>query len=144
MRIEEIMTRAVFTIEPHHHLDEAAHRMHAAAVRHLVVVERGCVVGVLSDRDVERIHGLRHAGIDEKWTVADAMTSRVITAAPETSLRHAAQLLRAHVVDCLPVVEGKELVGIVTTSDLLEVLSRGKDHAPPASPPPEEHGVSRT
>ena len=51
MRIQEIMTKAVFTIEPHSRLDEAAHRMHVASVRHLVVVERGAVVGVLSDRD---------------------------------------------------------------------------------------------
>ena len=70
------------------------------------------------------------------------MTSRVITAAPETTLRHAAMLLRAHVVDCLPILEGKELVGIVTTSDLLEVLSRGGGDE--AAPPPEEPGISRT
>src|SRR5438046_2479094 len=95
MRIQEIMTKAVFTIEPHSRLEEAAHRMHVAAVRHLVVVERGSVVGVLSDRDIERIHALSHPGFADKWTVADAMTSRVITVAPETTLRHAAMLLRA-------------------------------------------------
>jgi acetoin utilization protein AcuB len=51
------------------------------------------------------------------------MTSRVIVASPETTVGDAARLLRGYTIGCVPIVDGKELVGIVTTSDLLDLLA---------------------
>ncbi|CAN5899249.1 hypothetical protein BH11MYX2_BH11MYX2_11170 [soil metagenome] len=55
------------------------------------------------------------------------MTAHVVVAAPETTIKQAANLLRGRVIGCLPVVDGKTLVGIVTTTDLLELIGRGAE-----------------
>jgi acetoin utilization protein AcuB len=55
------------------------------------------------------------------------MTSPVVTARPETTLRQAANLLRGRTIGCLPVLEEGRLLGIVTTTDLLELIGRGAE-----------------
>jgi CBS domain-containing protein len=53
------------------------------------------------------------------------MTAPAVTASPRMSIRQAATRLRGRSIGCLPVVEGGKLVGIVTTTDLLERIGRG-------------------
>ena len=53
------------------------------------------------------------------------MSRDVVTVEPTTTVRQAANLMRGRYLGCLPVVDGGKLVGMVTTSDLLELLGRG-------------------
>jgi CBS domain-containing protein len=53
------------------------------------------------------------------------MAGDVVSAAPDLTVRQAANKLRGRVIGCLPVIDGKKLTGIVTFSDLLELLGRG-------------------
>jgi predicted transcriptional regulator len=55
-------------------------------------------------------------------TVEDVMTSPAVICSPHTTLREAANLLRGRTIDCLPVVEKGRVAGIVTTTDLLELI----------------------
>jgi len=91
-------------------------------IRHLLVLERGDVVGVVSDRDL----GGRAGPGDERQLDA-VMTENVVTAAPETTVRQAANLLRGRTIGCLPIVDGRKAVGIVTTTDLLDLIGRGSE-----------------
>lgn len=96
--------------------------MRARRTHHLVVTEGKNVVGVVSDRDV----GAR--ALDRKaTTVAEVMTSQVKTAPPNATVRQVANLLRGHIIGCLPVVDKGRLVGIVTITDLLDLLGRGAE-----------------
>lgn len=138
-RLADIMTRTVASIEPDSTLEEAYERMRAAGIRHLVVMKAGRVAGVLSERDVHRARGAGYATGDDVWTVEEVMSGHVVVAAPETTAREAATMLRGHSIGCLPVMEGKELVGIVTTADLLDLLAAAKLHGRlPAEPVEEE------
>ncbi len=121
MRVQDIMTTSVRSIPPNLDTAAARHTMKSARVRHLVVVDDGRVIGVLSQRD---LGGTREESLPA-GTVQSVMRSHVVVAAPETSVREAANLLRGHDIGCLPVVEGKKLVGIVTTSDLLRMIGQG-------------------
>jgi acetoin utilization protein AcuB len=90
----------------------------------LVVTGDGGVVGVLSDKDL----GGKHGDLVRKGhLVADLMTEKVVVAAPDTTIREAANLMRGHIVDCLPVVDRGKLKGIVTALDLLELIGRGAE-----------------
>ena len=60
------------------------------------------------------------------------MTTSVVAVDRNTTVRRAANLMRGRTIGCLPVVERGRLVGILTVSDLLELLGRGVDR--PASP----------
>jgi CBS domain-containing protein len=118
------MSREIKTTRPEASALEARSAMRTSRVRHLVVVDGRDVVGIVSDRDL----GGRLAAGTEGRSVGDLMTKTVVTARPETTIRQAANLLRGHVIGCLVVLDEARPVGIVTTTDLLDLLGRGAEH----------------
>ena len=122
MRVAELMKPRVETVSVGESAELARQRMRQKRIRHLVVTSGRDVVGVVSDRDLEEAGSLRRV-----QTVGEVMTSPVVTARPETTLRQAANLLRGRAIGCLPVLEDGRLVGIVTTTDLLELVGKGAE-----------------
>lgn len=124
MRIGDIMTRSVRAIAPSVDADVAWRQMKDAHIHHLAVMDGGRLLGVLSERD---LGGPRGAAARKGHTAGDLMTSDAVVAAPTTTLRQAANLLRGRAIGCLPVVDGSKLVGILTTTDLLDLIGRGAE-----------------
>jgi len=128
MRVQDVMTPDVRTIAARESAETAFATMKALNVRHLVVRdEDAALVGVVSSHD---LGAPSQEGFRRNHRVADVMSSHVVTADPEMSIRQAANLMRGRSISCLPVVQpGRtpRLVGIVTTSDLLEILGHGVD-----------------
>ncbi|MFZ5468095.1 MAG: CBS domain-containing protein [Myxococcota bacterium] len=126
MRLHEIMTTDVQTASPNDDAEQAFHKMRVQRIRHLVVQEDRRIVGILSQRD---LGGPKGASQRRGTTVGEWMSPAAVTASPTTTVRQAANLLRARTIGCLPVVEGGKLVGIVTLTDLLDLLGRGGEPA---------------
>jgi acetoin utilization protein AcuB len=124
MRIDDIMTKAVRVAAPELDAETAWKRMHDGRMHHLVIMEGDRVTGVLSERD---LGGARGAALRKARTAGDLMTRDAVVVAPSTTLRQAANLLRGRGIGCLPVLDGKRLVGIVTTTDLLDLIGRGAE-----------------
>lgn len=120
MRVQDIMTTTVRSVPPDLDTAAARHTMRAAGVRHLVVMRDERIVGILSQRD---LGGTRDESLPA-GSVEHVMKSRVVVAAPEMQVEEAASLMRDHNIGCLPVVDGKKLVGIVTTADLLAIVGQ--------------------
>ena len=122
MRLVDIMSSPVATIESSESAEAATNLMQERGIQHLVVTEKGKAVGVLSARDLGGPRGvaLRWAG-----TAGEIMTGHIYAASPRTTVQEAANLLRGRAIGCLPVVDGERIVGIVTITDLLDVLARG-------------------
>jgi acetoin utilization protein AcuB len=120
MRVGELMTSRVLTISAGESAEHALALMRARRIHHLVVLQGQEVAGVVSSRDLEAAGTFRQVQV-----VEDVMTSPALTAAPHMTLRQAANLLRGRTIGCLPVTEDGELVGILTTTDLLAALGRG-------------------
>jgi nucleotide-binding universal stress UspA family protein/predicted transcriptional regulator len=115
MRVQDVMTRKVLTVEGDDTVERAGAMMKKAGVHQLVVRgRRGRVAGVIGAAD------LRAA--PESGAVADFMASKLLIVRPGTSLGSAAALMRANSIGSLPVLTGTRLVGIVTVSDMLDVL----------------------
>jgi acetoin utilization protein AcuB len=128
MRLMEIMTTDVQAASPSEDAEKAFQRMRTQRIRHLVVLDGRRVVGVLSERDVG---GARGRALRAGKTVGELMSDQAVTASPTTTVRQAANLLRARTIGCLPIVEdGKP--GIVTLTDLLELLGRQTQLSPTA------------
>jgi acetoin utilization protein AcuB len=126
MRVQDVMTKAVQTVSPATSAEDAWNLMRTRGIHHLVVTESGQVVGVLSDRDMG---GRQGTSVRRDREVADLMTRHVITAEPAMPVRKAANLMRGRSIGCLVVARGRRVAGIVTTSDLLELLGRGIDRS---------------
>ena len=120
MRVREVMTRSVETVSVQDSALDARQRMRSRRVRHLVVMDGRELAGVVSSRDLDAI-GLTPEGL----LIGDLMTSPAVSVAPDATLRQAANLLRGRTIGCLPVMEKGRLVGILTTTDLLELIGRG-------------------
>jgi acetoin utilization protein AcuB/CBS domain-containing protein len=103
-----------------------------------VVLDTGELCGMITQGDIRGADVLRMAGFDP-LAVADAlrrikiyevMSERPLSVTPETSLREAAMLMIEHKIGGLPVVSNSgDVVGIITESDLFEVLVQELDHA---------------
>jgi acetoin utilization protein AcuB len=124
-----VMTKGVQTISPDAAAVDAWELMRRKGIHHLVVTADSKVVGVLSDRD---IGGRSGAGVRAQSRVSDLMSTSVVTIDPHATIRRTANLMRGRTIGCVPVVDGKGLVGIVTVSDLLELLGQGVER--PARP----------
>lgn len=122
MRVRDVMRRSVETVSATASAENAFRLMRTRKVRHLVATKGGEMVGVLSDRDLQALGSFRQV-----QSVEEAMTSPAVTAEPGMTLRQAANLLRGRTIGCLPVVDEGELVGILTTTDLLELIGRGAE-----------------
>jgi len=91
-----------------------ARRLDEPGVESVVVVDDGGVVGIVTESDVV---ALVVEGRDpDSLTADDVLSSPVHTASPGESLVDAAERLRTHGVDVLPVVEDDDLLGVVTTT----------------------------
>lgn len=119
MRLSDIMHTRVVTIGPDESADAAWTRMRRRGIRHLIVLEGSQLVGVISERDLGGRTGTR---LRENRAVRDLMTRRVASAAPDSTLEDAADLMREQLIGSLPVVEDGELVGIVTATDVFDAL----------------------
>jgi len=126
--VGEIMQTRVVTIEPTESAAAAWTRMRRRGIRHLIVTDHEELVGVLSERD---LGGRTGAKLRKGRRVRDLMTRRVLRAEPNTSLRDAADQMRARLIGSLPVVEGERLVGIVTATDVFDAI--GQDGTGPLS-----------
>lgn len=123
MHLSAIMTKFVKTVTFDSPAEDAYHTMNLHDVHHLVVVRGKDVVGVLSQRDLGGKFG---SEATTGRTVAEFMTPDIVTATVDTTVQEAAQMMRGYSIGCLPIMDGDELVGVVTTSDLLELIARNE------------------
>lgn len=117
--ISDVMTPEPATCGPHDTAMDAAKAMREGDFGAVVVAEGGSVRGILTDRDIV-VRGIA-AGKDPGSTeIEEICTGEVTTLAPDDSLDRAVEALRRSHVRRLPVVDGQEVVGIVSIGDLAQ------------------------
>ncbi len=121
--VRDLMTESVRTVTRSSLLGDVRDLMYEGQFRHVPVVEDGELVGLITDRDLARITGSRTRRETEEllWDtpVERVMTRDVETADPDESLREAGERMLEAKYGCLPVVEGRVLVGILTEADFV-------------------------
>jgi CBS domain-containing protein len=122
MRVQDIMTAGVETIGPAESAQAAWQLMKQKGIRHLLVSDGAERVGILSSHDVG---GPKGASVRGGYTVGELMTRGVVSVPPATTVRRAANLMRGRSIGSLIVGSPRRAVGIVTISDLLDLLGRG-------------------
>jgi CBS domain-containing protein len=134
LQVKDVMSREVHTVERNDELGIADALMKQERVRHLPVLdEDGEVCAVVSQRDLFRGALLRALGFGSRAeelmlkqvVVKEAMSSEIQTTAPDTPVADAARLMIERKIGCLPVIENGKLVGIVTETDFVRLVSEG-------------------
>lgn len=130
MRVRDRMTPNPITVEPTTPVAEALRVMEGRKIRRLPVLRDGRLVGIVTLLDLMRVsaspattlsvYELRY--LLDKLTVKEAMTRRVITVPPDAPIEQAALLMREHKIGGLPVVDGEQLVGIITETDIFDAF----------------------
>ena len=132
-RVRDIMSSPAITVSPDTALPAANALMKEKEIRHLPVLEKGRLVGIVSRGDLREASISASINADQyelhfllnKLTVGKLMTRKVRTVAPDALVVDAANLMTEHKIAGLPVVDAEgAVIGIVTESDLLKMLVR--------------------
>jgi CBS domain-containing protein len=113
------MSRDLLTVERGDALGEVAQRMVDRDVGAVLVMEGDALVGILTERDVLRAVA---AGIQDDTIVSDWMTRDPDTMSPDDTTQHAAVLMIHGGFRHMPLVEGDEVVGMLSIRDLMRVV----------------------
>ena len=130
--VTEIMMGSPVTLGPEDTLDLANDVISLGRIRHIPVVDAGRLVGLLSERDLmgaaaSHVFGLKQkskSALLKSVLIRDVMKKRVVTVAPETSIKDAAHLMADKKIGCVPVVSDGAIVGLGTTTDILRYVDR--------------------
>lgn len=117
MFVHQRMTRNPVTVTPKAMLSTAREKMTAGKFRRVPVVQDNVLVGMLTDHDLQQ-----YIGVEERTRIEAAMTETPLTVAPTLTVEEATQLMLKHHISGLPVLESGQLVGIITTSDILKAF----------------------
>ena len=129
MKVKDLMSTKLFTVKPEDMLDKVFFLFNFEAIRHLPVVDKGKVVGVLSDRDLKKIMGPRKKMVTDKVDgtqfivharrVRTIMNRGLTIIGPDEQAADAAAIMAKRKIGCLPVVKKGKLVGMITSTDIL-------------------------
>lgn len=130
MFVSDWMTRKVLTVTPDDYLSDAISLMREQCIKHLPVVKAGKLAGILSDRDIKEYCPSKATALDiyelhyllANTRVKEAMRTKVMTTAPETPVEEAAMLFMDNDIGCLPVLDNRRLVGIISDKDIYHAL----------------------
>ncbi len=127
LRVRDAMTREVITLEPEASAARAWGICREKGIRHIPVVEKDRLVGLVSDRDLRDVSPPREGRDQENtlgWVrVRDIMTKNISVIEPLDTIDHAAREIYDRKIGCLPVVDRGELVGIITSQDMMRTLA---------------------
>jgi CBS domain-containing protein len=115
----EHMSRDLLSVSPGDSLSEVAQRMVDRDVGAVLVMDGGELSGILTERDVLQAVA---AGIEAETVVADWMTRDPETMGPDDTTQHAAVLMIHGGFRHLPLVEGSDVVGMLSIRDLMRVV----------------------
>lgn len=133
MYVGRVMNTYLVTVSPDTTIIKAKDIIDEKKINHLLVVdENENLLGLVSDRDVKKswaspattlsVHELNY--LLTQLTVEMIMSKKIITISSGTTIESAALIMQKNRISALPVMEAEKLVGIITTTDVMEVLLR--------------------
>ncbi|MDX1271017.1 CBS domain-containing protein [Bizionia paragorgiae] len=129
--VASIMTTDIITLNLTDSLETAEELFKNHTIRHIPVVSGDSIIGMLSYTDLLRISFVDAIDEDEKdveaivynmFTIEQVMAKNIISVSSTTLIKEVAELLAKKEFHALPVVDDNKLVGIVTTTDLINYL----------------------
>lgn len=127
--VAQIMTNVLIAVPANKKLSEVSELFKEYNIRHIPVTEGTKLVGVISKNDVSRLgYGVGEVDQDalnalyDTYELKDVMVKQPVTVSSETNIKDVAEILSQQSFHSLPVVDNNDVVGIVTSTDLVKYL----------------------
>ena len=120
--VSEVMTKDVIAIHVDDSLNIVSKTFENHSFHHIPILNQGKLAGILSKEDILRLLSVRAEYSEKEFKlikVKDFMSSTVISISPDDSVGLAADIFMTNDIHALPVVDKDELVGIITSHDLI-------------------------
>lgn len=125
MRVREFMTPGIVTADVTTPVTEAAKIMAVEDVGSVIVTKNDILAGLVTQKDIIAAQ-LLSEGVYHRLTLEDIMSSPVVTIDPDADLTQAIALMHQSGKRHIPVIEGNDIIGIVTSTDVLRVIATMK------------------
>lgn len=123
--VNEVMSKKLLTLDKSTSLQEAAEHMKKLNVGCVIVTEDSKPIGIITERDF--VTKIAAEGRPLFTEIKEVMSSPLITIDPEETIWEASELMKEKLIHKLPVKENDEIVGIITTTDIVKISSVGSD-----------------
>jgi len=129
--VSRIMSTDLITVNLSNNLVDAETLFNKNGIRHIPVVSGENIIGILSLTDLLRVSFVDSYGADERdvdtavysmLSIEQVMAKHLVSVSSTHTIKEVAEVLAKNEFHALPVVDNKKLVGIVTTTDLLNYL----------------------
>jgi len=123
--VNQIMSKNVLTLDRSVSLQEAAEKMKSLKVGCVIILDNKKPVGIITERDF--VTKVAAEGRPLFTEISEVMSSPLITIDPEETIWEASEMMKEKQIHKLPVKENDQIVGIVTTTDIVKISSVGSD-----------------
>ncbi len=122
LTVEDVMVRDIITVDASASAQEAAEIMNKYDIGCLIVVEERKPAGIVTERDMLKRVLLQQRDPRET-SVSDIMSRPLIVSSPKTEIRDAVGVMNERRIKKLPVVEGGNLIGLISLTDVVRSLA---------------------
>ncbi len=130
MNVGKRMSSPVLSVSPDLSVPDALAMMTKEKIRHMPVIEKGKLVGIVTKNDLLNASPSKATSLSiweinyliNKIKVCDVMTKKVLTTTEDATIEEAARVMSDRQISCLPVMRGKDVVGIITETNLFKIF----------------------
>jgi len=123
--VNQVMSKKILTVDKSASLQEAAQNMKKLNVGCVIVIDGTTPLGIITERDF--VTKVAAEGRPLFTEISEVMSSPLITIGPEETIWEASEMMKEKGIHKLPVKENEQIVGIVTTTDIVKISSLGSD-----------------
>ena len=123
--VNQVMSKNVLTAEKSTSLQDAAQKMNQLNVGCVIVTDISKPIGIVTERDF--VTKVAAEGRPLFTEISEVMSSPLITIEPEETIWEASEIMKEKLIHKLPVIEEDQVIGVITTSDIVRISSVGSD-----------------
>ncbi len=123
--VSDIMTKKTVSIDESETIKKAASMMNEAGIGSIIITKDNIPVGILTERDF--VTKIASKEISLSVPVSQVMTHPLLVIAPNQTVWEVAEIMKNMGIHRVAVQEGGKIIGMVTTTDLVKIVSIGSD-----------------
>ncbi|KAF6247743.1 signal transduction protein [Nitrosopumilus sp. b3] len=123
--VNQVMSKTVLTADKSVSIQDAAQKMKELKIGCVVITEDSKPIGIVTERDF--VTKVAAEGRPLFTEISEVMSSPLITIDPEETIWEASEMMKEKSIHKLPVKENEQIIGIVTTTDIVKISSVGSD-----------------